>query len=373
MTRVTFPEQTAGSPAAAAARAEASATPYLLALVLPLGTTAFLFSGERVVALVWLAMLLGFAWLDERFRPAPDEPATAPSGWRFDAILYALAALHTLHLGLLVARVGRHGVWAVESWIAIGMVGAGSAYSALVVAHELIHRRRALPRSVGRALLWTLLYDHFFTEHLRGHHARAGTPEDALAVRPGESFARYMIRSWPAELRSAFRIEAQRPRRNGGLRSPLWNGVVLGVLAEIALAATSILGGGSGALLAFVAQAALAFVIISAVNYLQHWGLHRARRKAGEADAWDCTAPLSRYVLLGLPLHADHHVHAAQPFPRLRLRATSPRLPHGYFVMVALIVFRNAKAQALLTEALLRRIAPLEPADVGAPELRAPG
>ena len=41
--------------------------------------------------------------------------------------------------------------------------------------------------------------------------------------------------------------------------------------------------------------------------------------------------------------------------------------------MVALILFRNAKARALLTEALLRRIAPREPVNVGAPELRATG
>jgi alkane 1-monooxygenase len=351
------------SPAPGISRVTGRAAPYLLALLLPLGTTAFLLSGKRAVALAWLGVLASFAWLDERLDSAREEPPAPLSGRLLDALLYGLAALQFVHLGLLASQVARHGVSAVDSGIAIALVGAGSAYSALVVSHELIHRGRALPRRIGRALLWTLLYDRFFTEHLRGHHARVGTHEDALAVQTGERFAPYLFRSWRAELRSAFSIEARRLGGHRGVRVLLRNAVVLGIMAETGLAVMLTASRGPAALLAFVVQAALANVIISAVNYLQHWGLSRERRKVGEADSWDSTAPLSRYVLLGLPLHADHHVHAAQPFPRLRLRASSPRLPHGYFVMVALVLFCNDKARALLTEALRRSIASSEPLD----------
>jgi alkane 1-monooxygenase len=331
-------------------------TAYLLAFVLPLGTTAFLVSGERWVALAWVAMLGTFAWLDERLGPSREEPAPAPlqASRRYDAILYGLALLQFVHVGLLVERVGRHGLMVVESWIGIVLVGASSAYSSLVVAHELIHRAHAFPRRIGRALLVTLLYDQFYTEHLRGHHVRVGTTEDALAVRRDESFAQYLPRSWLAELRSALSIEARRLHGHGDARSLVRNAVVIGVLMEIAVMIVIIAFGGPRALLSFLVQAALAYVIISAVNYLQHWGLSRDRRKVGEADSWDCTALLSRYVLLGISLHADHHVHAAERFPRLRMRPSSPRLPHGFFVMVGLVLFQNARARRLLSEALTR-------------------
>jgi len=58
--------------------------------------------------------------------------------------------------GFLVALLGRrdeHHPWAV----AVALVGTNSGYSALVVAHELIHRPGKVMQLVGRALLVTVL------------------------------------------------------------------------------------------------------------------------------------------------------------------------------------------------------------------------
>lgn len=42
---------------------------------------------------------------------------------------------------------------------------------------------------LGRALIWTVTYDHFFVEHARGHHARVATEDDPATSRFGETYA----------------------------------------------------------------------------------------------------------------------------------------------------------------------------------------
>ena len=55
-----------------------------------------------------------------------------------------------------------------------------------VTGHELIHRRSPAQRWLGRVLLASVLYEHFYTEHLRGHHVRVGTAADLLERPPPE-------------------------------------------------------------------------------------------------------------------------------------------------------------------------------------------
>ncbi len=105
--------------------------------------------------------------------PRPDLPA-----WPFDALLSLLVAIQFVNVGLLAWFFTIHTLWSIDSLVAILLVGASSGYSGIVVAHELIHRRDARARLAGRALLCTVLYEHFYTEHVRGHHVRVGTPED---------------------------------------------------------------------------------------------------------------------------------------------------------------------------------------------------
>src|SRR5262249_61233751 len=90
------------------------------------------------------------------------------------------------------------------------MMGVTSAYSGIVVGHELIHRPRRHMQLLGRALFCTVLYEHFFTEHIRGHHRRVGTEEDPATAHYGETAFRFLLRTVPAQFRSAWRLEARR-------------------------------------------------------------------------------------------------------------------------------------------------------------------
>jgi alkane 1-monooxygenase len=102
-------------------------------------------------------------------------------------------------------------------------------------------------------------------------------------------------------------------------------------------------------------QALIAQVLIFAVNYFEHWGLVRVGKRPTAAIAWQSDAWLTHFALLGLPRHADHHLHAARPFARLERHEESPLLPCGYFKMAMLVVFRNREARRVMERELLRR------------------
>jgi alkane 1-monooxygenase len=56
----------------------------------------------------------------------------------------------------------------------------------------------------------TAMYEHFYTEHLRGHYVRVGTEADPATARHAESFVRFFIRTVSGQFRSAGRLEAKR-------------------------------------------------------------------------------------------------------------------------------------------------------------------
>jgi alkane 1-monooxygenase len=325
--------------------------PYLLSLLLPGTALAFLLAdSHRVhVAAGWLGVLGIFIALDGRPRVVVPVPRGAPS-WVLEALLYVLAGIQVASVAGL-ARLGLKSHPA-DALVGVALVGISGAFSSGVVAHELIHRRPWPYRWAGRLLLSLTWYEHFFTEHLRGHHARVGTRDDPGTARFGETFWQFVLRSWPGELQSAWRIGALHARRQG--RGWWHNPVTHGLGLELAVTTGVALVGGWHGLILYVAHVVLATLMVMAVSYFEHWGLQRGSR-LGPAVAWDCDAPMTHFALLGLSRHADHHLNASRPYYELGTREGSPRLPHGYFRMAVEVLFRNAAVQRWLTAELIRR------------------
>ena len=212
----------------------------------------------------------------------------------------------------------------VVDLILIGwFVGNNSGWGTLVVAHELIHRRSRPLRLLGRALLCTVLYDHFFVEHLRGHHVRVGTADDPATARFGESYNAFFRRTVPAQFRSAWRLD----RRQRAATASSSRRRCVGADHRRRRLAGRARSSSSG-------RPTTPITVLEAVNYFEHWGLTRAGARPGTDDAWDTDSWLTLYTLIGLSRHADHHAHAARPFERLRHVDESPKLPRGYYAMV---------------------------------------
>jgi alkane 1-monooxygenase len=246
-------------------------SPYLLSAALNAGTLAYLATEPHswYTRALPLAIVMALVKLD---RPGRTEHQTVPRREAaFAAILLGVAGLHLANVVLLV-RVLPASIPVIDRLMAVFLVGTGSAYSAVVVAHELVHRRPRPAQALGRLLLTTALYDHFFVEHVRGHHVRVGTADDPSTARFGETFWHYARRSVPRQFVAAWRLDR--------------GSIATGVLMEGAVVAATVVLGGWWAFAGFVLQALWATLLVTGVNYFEHWGLRRMQRRITEADAW---------------------------------------------------------------------------------------
>ncbi len=315
------------------------AAAYLIALVIPVATLSFLVTmphrwyGALPIALLAVALVA----LDRVGQSTRRRLSERKHSVSHDGLLIALAALEAINL-LMLLRVA-HGAVAWDTVVAVVLMGATTAHSAVVVAHELIHRRNGLLRVLGRILLWAGLYDHFYVEHLRGHHVRVARGMEPATARVDEPFPHFARRSLAGELASAWRLS--------------W----FQIAAELALAAIMTLTLGPAALVAFLLQASIAATLVTAVNYFQHYGVFSSGKRMSAADAWDCDAPLTELMLLGISRHADHHLHAGRTFAELLPSEHSPKLPHGYLRMILLVLISPRSARHLMN-AELRRLTP---------------
>lgn len=333
---------------------------HLICLVVPLTTLGFALTGPHrwYLAPPWFLVVVASVLVDNRAGPERHQPAASLAAWQFDAVLYALAAVQLASVVLIARMISLAGLWSVDAFVAMLLAGVNSGYSGIVVAHELIHRRERRHQLLGRLILCTVMYEHFFTEHVRGHHARVGTRQDPATARFGESYRRFWRRTVPAQFKSAWRLEA---KRLGEENMKWWDArllksrVVHGLIAEWTLALAIFAVFGWAAFVVFLMQALGAVRLLEAVNYFEHWGLERSGRKVETIDSWDTESWFTLYTLVGLSRHADHHAHATRPYQELRHFVESPKLPRGYFGMVVMVFVRNGRFRKLMTAELERR------------------
>ena len=334
-------------------------TRHLLAFWFPGNAFLFLATGPHrwYGALLFVVPLAVAHHWDTSGRTETRQPRDGVPAWPFDAIVYALALLQLANVALLARLFAVQGFASLDFLLATLIVGASSGYQ-IITAHELIHRTNRVEQWLGRAVLCTVLYEHFYTEHIRGHHVRVGTPDDPATARFGESFHHFYFRTVPAQFRSAWRLEK---KRLGDESMPnldprmLRHRVLHGVVVEWTLA-FAILGiSGATGFVAFVAQSLFASRLLEIVNYFEHWGLVRRGRRVAPNDSWDTHSWFTYYALIGLSRHADHHAWAARPYQELRVWDDAPILPTGYVGMIPLVVIHNRRFRELATEELRRR------------------
>jgi alkane 1-monooxygenase len=333
---------------------------HLLCFVLPLTCALFLGTAPHpwYASVAWLLVIALSIAADVRSPGERRQPAPTLPGWPFDGVLYALAALQLVNLALFVRMVATYGFWTTDTFVGVVLLGVTSGYSGIVVAHELIHRAAPHMQQIGRALLCSVLYEHFYTEHIRGHHARVATADDPASARFGERSDAFFVRTVPAQFRSAWALEA---KRLGVPADVLWDRrllrsrVVQGLAVEWGVAFAILAMLGTGAFAAYVLQALVAVRLLEAVNYFEHWGLARTTRRVRTIDSWDTDSWFTLYTLVGLSRHADHHAYASRPYQQLRYFEESPKLPYGYFATVWLALFGKQRLRRLLAAELERR------------------
>lgn len=262
-------------------------------------------------------------------------------GW-YRAITLIWAPVQFVTLFGLIAYATR--ATHLSGWELTGLffgMGVIAGTIGITYAHELIHRSARLDRWLGDLLLAMVLYAHFRSEHLLGHHRHVATPRDPVTARYDEGFYGYFPRVLWQSLASAWGAErkmlARRDRPVWHRSNPFWRYAALQI-AFLALAAT--LGGWLGLGL-FTLQAFTAVWQLELVDYVEHYGLARRHLGGGRYEpvrphhSWNSAERASNWLLINLQRHSDHHFKPDRPFPLLQTYADdeAPQLPAGYPVM----------------------------------------
>ena len=317
---------------------------YLASFYFPCCLVIFLYTGphDAVNALAWtmaLWLLILADFLSPKIQPKISKQVI--SAYYYDAILYALTAIQFLIISLLLVYACQLQWNSVDDWInsIINLlvlrilVGTTSGSSAIIVAHELIHRPQLHMRVLGRLLLYTVCYDHFVISHLRSHHWTVATFKDMTTARFDESFRCYWKRVLPGHFKYALHSEMERLEQlypTNFLYRLLSNTVIQGLFVELSVLIFIWINFGWVATFIFLVQALSAVRLLETINYYQHWGL--AQGKDSRALAWVNQSSVTEYALLGLSNHIAHHQNSATSFQETPYIEQGPVMPYGYFV-----------------------------------------
>ena len=339
-----------------------------LAFVLPFSTLHFWLSGPHTwrESLLWTLPMITLYVLDGLAPADHRQPSERLPAWPYTLQLYALFFLQVVNHVLLLVTAAMLRLDSPASIIqtcamllpTIALGGINAGYSGVVVAHELVHRRSTLEQTMGRILLVFVLYEHFSTEHIRGHHPRVGTADDPATARFGETHRDYLRRTIPAQWKSAWHLATQRLNR-AGVRwySPhmLRHRVLQGLVAQVALLFAIVYFFGPIALGFFLVQTAMTILMLETVNYIEHWGLTRTGKKVVAVDSWDTDNWFTHFTLVGLARHSDHHAQASRPFQKLRHFEETAKMPSGYYCTIMQAILMNDRYRAYATRELERR------------------
>lgn len=294
----------------------------------------------------WLLLPLGLAYVlgplldyvfgEDRQNPPEAVVPQLDNDRYYRYLTYAVVPLH--FVSLIVAAW-----WAASQelswWAFLGLAAVAGMTSGLGIntGHELGHKKSRLERTLAKLVLAVPAYGHFSIEHNRGHHRDVATPEDPASSRMGESIYRFALREIPGAFRRAWAIEKERLGRSS--RSPwsLQNEILQSLLLSAMLQISLIVAFGWSMIIFLVVHNVLAWWQLTSANYIEHYGLLRARDADGRYErcqplhSWNSNHVYSNLVLFHLERHSDHHAHPMRRYQSLRHFDDLPSLPSGYF------------------------------------------
>lgn len=287
---------------------------------------------------VFVAMGVVFVWgigpmLDIVMGESKVARPPRESGTPFEVLLWVHGLLQLVVVGSFFWFAAIEGL---TMWLVVGGLSSGlsAAASAIVTAHELGHKKRGSPGwRLARVILFTVNYTHFTYEHNHVHHKWVSTDRDSASATADQGLWSFWLSTIPGQFASSVRVHNKRGRR--GLRNPSYRGLLLQISALLAIAfLPGEMGWFDGIPVAagWLVLSAISILTLEYVNYIRHWGLRRSEDERFSAEhSWNTEARWSRWSLLELTRHSDHHLRASVPFWELRPYDGTPELRWGYF------------------------------------------
>lgn len=304
---------------------------YLFSLTPALACVIGNLNGGILTALnfVYSLVLLGLIeWLS---KPIASNEATAKDDWMPKLILYLHVPFQLASISSLIYGIGTGIIESYWVWIAALSTGINSGSSAIVVSHELIHHKNKFEQFLGRWLLFTAGNMYFFIDHLKVHHKWVGTHKDHASAKQGESLYYFFFKSVFGQWKGAIQLETARLKKEGKTNFLFNHYVYRQFVLHAIFDSVLVWYGGITLLLIWVFHCIVANFLLEYVNYVQHYGLARPENtRVTELHSWDSDLFVSRFVLVDLSRHADHHYYASKPYHTLINYDNSPKMPSGY-------------------------------------------
>ena len=221
-------------------------------------------------------------------------------------------------------------------WLVVGALSSGlsASASAIVTAHELGHKKRGSPGwRLARVLLFSVHYTHFTYEHNHVHHKWVSTAKDSASAEAHQGLWSFWMSTIPGQFFSSASVHNKKGKT--GLSNPTYRGLLLQMVTLFAIAfLPGMLGYFDGIPIAvgWLVMSGIAILTLEYVNYIRHWGLRRSEdERFAKEHSWNTEARWSRWSLLELTRHSDHHLRASVPFWKLRPYEGTPELRWGYY------------------------------------------
>jgi alkane 1-monooxygenase len=277
----------------------------------------------------------------------------------YDGLLYFLVPLQYVFLFWYLSIISETAL-GVEFWGRSSAMGLLCGVIGINVGHELGHRSNKIEQRLAKLLLFSSLYGHFFVEHNYGHHKNVATLKDPATARKNEMLYSFLLRSIFLSYWDAWKIQAnfiksfirQAEKTNPGMPAFAymfkihfinWRNEMLNIhLLQASLLALVYFTFGWFGVQSFLLAAAFGIVLLETVNYIEHYGLIRAKisplryESANPAHSWNSNHLMGRLVLFELSRHSDHHAHPHKKYQLLEHYDESPQLPTGYPGMMLL-------------------------------------
>ena len=216
---------------------------------------------------------------------------------------------------------------------------------AVNLGHELGHKKTRLDKNLAKLALASAGYGHFNIEHNAGHHRDVATPEDSASSKFGENIYQFALREIPGGVKRAWKIEAQRLKKQDKTPWSLDNQILHSYFLTIIIYAIFVYLLGWQSLVVLLLHAPIVWWQLTSANYIEHYGLLRAKNEKGQyvrcepQHSWNSNHIVSNLVLFHLQRHSDHHAHPARHYQSLRHFEQAPQLPAGYMGMFVLAYF----------------------------------
>jgi len=298
---------------------------------------------------------------EDSYNPTPEEESQLRNNWWFSFHLCAYVWAYVGSLLALAYWVGLESGFiggGPDNLSKIALVGVAcslgiSSGFGIGCIHELIHRPSFTELYHARVVLLFSNFNHFWVEHLWGHHKRVATDEDPASSALNEPLWTFIFKCWYNSALSAWRLETKFLKNRGRAWYDLNNRILYPFVVSFCIDYLIYKYLGPKALVLQLIQSVWTAFLTDNANYIEHYGLRRGKKsektdewgwcndyeRPGWMHAWNTGDRITNWMLFKIERHPDHHVNAGRPYQILRTYKESPTYPTGYAGMILLSWF----------------------------------